>query len=138
MSGRLRFRLAHLLVVFHTISEGIRGECDRHGGYSALGGQVGIDCMVRPPCPGDTNYAPWKSETDARHTARAAHQDDDSTPPFRPCSIYPDLGPAGYDYLLKDPGRKRGLGYERVRVRVPMKMIWGYPCRTLVVMKDEW
>ena len=82
------------LFSFHSISKGVTGECGRRGGYfeatnisddilallykmvsvglcPPLGGQVGVDCMVRPPRPGDASYALWKSETDATHAALA-------------------------------------------------------------------
>ncbi|KAI0299399.1 transaminase [Multifurca ochricompacta] len=82
------------LVSFHSISKGVTGECGRRGGYfectnisedviammykmvsvvlcPALGGQVGVDCMVRPPRPGDASYPLWKAETDATHAALA-------------------------------------------------------------------
>ncbi|TFY56712.1 hypothetical protein EVG20_g8826 [Dentipellis fragilis] len=71
------------------------GECGRRGGYfecanigddvlaliykmvsvglcPPLSGQVGVDCMVRPPQEGDESYALWKQETDATHAALAA------------------------------------------------------------------
>lgn len=82
------------LFSFHSISKGVTGECGRRGGYfecanvsddilallykmvsvglcPPLGGQVGVDCMVRPPRPADASYALWKSETDATHAALA-------------------------------------------------------------------
>ena len=82
------------LVSFHSISKGVTGECGRRGGYfecanideeiiallykmasvslcPPIGGQVGIDCMVRSPRPEDASYALWKAETDATHTALA-------------------------------------------------------------------
>ncbi|KAI9513485.1 transaminase [Russula earlei] len=82
------------LVSFHSISKGVTGECGRRGGYfecanisediialmykmvsiglcPPLAGQVGVDCMVRPPRPGDASYALWKAETDATHAALA-------------------------------------------------------------------
>jgi alanine transaminase len=82
------------LVSFHSISKGVTGECGRRGGYfelanvpadtlallykmasvslcMPLGGQIGVDCMVRPPKPGDESYALWKTETDAIHAALA-------------------------------------------------------------------
>lgn len=82
------------LFSFHSISKGVTGECGRRGGYfecanvsddilallykmvsvglcPPLGGQVGVDCMVRPPRPGDASYALWKSETDATHASLA-------------------------------------------------------------------
>jgi alanine transaminase len=80
------------LVSFHSISKGVTGECGRRGGYfecanidediialvykmvsvglcPPLAGQVGVDCMVRSPRPGDASYALWKTETDATHAA---------------------------------------------------------------------
>jgi alanine transaminase len=82
------------LVSFHSISKGVTGECGRRGGYfecanvgediiallykmasvglcPPIAGQVGVDCMVRPPRPGDASYALWKAETDATHAALA-------------------------------------------------------------------
>jgi alanine transaminase len=82
------------LVSFHSISKGVTGECGRRGGYfecanidddiialvykmvsvglcPPLAGQVGVDCMVRPPRSGDASYALWKAETDATHAALA-------------------------------------------------------------------
>ena len=82
------------LVSFHSISKGVTGECGRRGGYfettnisaevtaliykmrsvtlcPPLPGQIGIDCLVRPPMPGDASYALWKTETDAIHAALA-------------------------------------------------------------------
>jgi alanine transaminase len=82
------------LVSFHSISKGVTGECGRRGGYfectniaddiiallykmasvalcPPLAGQVGVDCMVRPPRPGDASYPQWKAETDATHAALA-------------------------------------------------------------------
>jgi len=82
------------LVSFHSISKGVTGECGRRGGYfectnipddiiallykmasvglcPPLAGQVGVDCMVRPPRPGDASYPQWKTETDATHAALA-------------------------------------------------------------------
>jgi len=82
------------LVSFHSISKGVTGECGRRGGYfecanitedvialmykmvsvglcPPLGGQVGVDCMVRSPKPADASYALWKAETDATHAALA-------------------------------------------------------------------
>ena len=82
------------LVSFHSISKGVNGECGRRGGFfecanlsedvvallykmasvglcPPLGGQVGVDCMVRPPRSGDASYALWKAETDATHAALA-------------------------------------------------------------------
>lgn len=82
------------LISFHSISKGVTGECGRRGGYfectnipddlialmykmvsvglcPPLGGQVGVDCMVRPPRAGDASYELWKAETDATHAALA-------------------------------------------------------------------
>ncbi|KAH9034995.1 transaminase [Lactarius pseudohatsudake] len=82
------------LVSFHSISKGVMGECGRRGGYfectnisddivaliyklvsvllcPPLGGQIGVDCMVRPPRQGDASYALWKQETDTTHAALA-------------------------------------------------------------------
>jgi alanine transaminase len=82
------------LVSFHSISKGVTGECGRRGGYfecanvaddvvalmykmasvglcPPLSGQVGVDCLVRPPRTGDPSYPLWKSETDATHAALA-------------------------------------------------------------------
>lgn len=82
------------LVSFHSISKGVTGECGRRGGYyecaninddiiallykmasvtlcPPLSGQIGVDCMVRPPRPGDPSYQLWKTETDATHAALA-------------------------------------------------------------------
>ena len=76
------------LFSFHSISKGVTGECGRRGGYfectniseevlaliykmasvglcPPLGGQIGVDCMVRPPKEGDESYPLWKKETDA-------------------------------------------------------------------------
>ncbi|KAF8496628.1 pyridoxal phosphate-dependent transferase [Gautieria morchelliformis] len=80
------------LVSFHSISKGVSGECGRRGGYfetvnisaevraliykmrsvtlcPPLGGQVGVDCLVRPPRAGDASYALWREETEAIHAA---------------------------------------------------------------------
>lgn len=82
------------LVSFHSISKGVTGECGRRGGYfethnlsseinaliykmrsvtlcPPLAGQIGVDCLVRPPRPGDESYALWKEETSAIHKALA-------------------------------------------------------------------
>ncbi|KAH9167066.1 alanine aminotransferase [Lactarius sanguifluus] len=82
------------LVSFHSISKGVMGECGRRGGYfectnisddivaliyklvsvllcPPLSGQIGVDCMVRPPRQGDASYALWKQETDTTHAALA-------------------------------------------------------------------
>jgi len=83
------------LVSFHSISKGVSGECGRRGGYfectnfsddvlaliykmvsvglcPPLGGQIGVDSMVRPPKPGQESYELWKKETDAIHAALAS------------------------------------------------------------------
>ncbi|EPQ51972.1 PLP-dependent transferase [Gloeophyllum trabeum ATCC 11539] len=83
------------LFSFHSISKGVQGECGRRGGYfectnipdailsliykmvsvglcPPLTGQIGVDCMVRPPKPGDESYPLWKKETDAIHAALAS------------------------------------------------------------------
>ncbi|KAJ7861674.1 alanine aminotransferase [Mycena olivaceomarginata] len=83
------------LVSFHSISKGVSGECGRRGGYfeltnvstevralvyklvsvglcPPLGGQIGVDSMVRPPKEGEPSYPLWKSETDAIHAALAS------------------------------------------------------------------
>lgn len=83
------------LISFHSISKGVSGECGRRGGYfeaanisepvialmykmvsvglcPPLSGQVGVDCMVRPPKEGDESYALWKKETDTTHQALAS------------------------------------------------------------------
>lgn len=83
------------LVSFHSTSKGVTGECGRRGGYfevanvpeetiallykmvsvnlcMPVSGQIGVDCMVRPPRPGDESYALWKQETDTIHQALAA------------------------------------------------------------------
>jgi alanine transaminase len=82
------------LVSFHSISKGVTGECGRRGGYFELtnfapdvralvykmvsvglcppvAGQIGVDCMVRPPPPGSASHALWKKETDTIHAALA-------------------------------------------------------------------
>jgi alanine transaminase len=82
------------LISFHSISKGVTGECGRRGGYfectnipeetiallykmvsvglcPAVGGQIGVDCMVRPPVEGEESYALWKEETDRIHKALA-------------------------------------------------------------------
>ncbi|KIJ33545.1 hypothetical protein M422DRAFT_35465 [Sphaerobolus stellatus SS14] len=82
------------LVSFHSISKGVSGECGRRGGYfetfnispeinsliykmrsvtlcPPLSGQVGVECLVRPPKAGDPSYDLWKKETDAIHEALA-------------------------------------------------------------------
>ncbi|KAJ7594356.1 alanine aminotransferase [Mycena floridula] len=83
------------LVSFHSISKGVSGECGRRGGYfectniseqvlaliykmvsvglcPPLTGQIGVDCMVRPPKAGEESYELWKKETDAIHEALAS------------------------------------------------------------------
>lgn len=80
------------LVSFHSISKGVTGECGRRGGYfecvniaddvlammykmvsvglcPTLQGQIGVDCMVRPPRSGEESYPLWKEETDKIHAA---------------------------------------------------------------------
>ena len=75
------------LVSFHSISKGYSGECGRRGGFleivnvdekvleqvykissvglcPPLSGQVGVDCLVRPPQEGGESYAQWKEETE--------------------------------------------------------------------------
>ncbi|KAI0797294.1 transaminase [Irpex lacteus] len=82
------------LVSFHSISKGVKGECGRRGGYfectnisddvrailykmvsvglcPPLSGQIGVDCMVRPPKEGDPSYPLHKKETDTIHAALA-------------------------------------------------------------------
>jgi len=82
------------LVSFHSISKGVSGECGRRGGYfetyniapdllsliykmrsvtlcPPLSGQIGVDCLVRPPREGDASYPLWKTETDAIHAVLA-------------------------------------------------------------------
>jgi alanine transaminase len=82
------------LISFHSISKGVFGECGRRGGYfectnisddvialiykmvsvglcPSLQGQIGVDCMVRPPKEGEESYAVWKKETDTIHKALA-------------------------------------------------------------------
>jgi len=83
------------LISFHSISKGVTGECGRRGGYfecsnisddviafmykvvsvslcSPVSGQIGVDCLVRPPKPGQESYELWKKETDALHAALAS------------------------------------------------------------------
>ncbi|KZT01607.1 PLP-dependent transferase [Laetiporus sulphureus 93-53] len=83
------------LVSFHSISKGVFGECGRRGGYfeccnipadirallykmvsvglcPPLSGQIGVDCLVRPPKPGDASYPLWKQETDSIHAVLAS------------------------------------------------------------------
>lgn len=82
------------LVSFHSISKGVSGECGRRGGYfelanvpseinaliykmvsvglcPPLGGQVGVDSLVRPPKQGSESYKLWKEETDSIHAVLA-------------------------------------------------------------------
>ena len=82
------------LISLHSIFQGVTGECRRRGGYfectnvpenvialmykmvsiglcPPLSGQIGVDCLVRPPVPGEPSYELWKSETDAIHAALA-------------------------------------------------------------------
>jgi alanine transaminase len=83
------------LFSFHSISKGVSGECGRRGGYfecanvgddvlaliykmvsvglcPPLAGQVGVDCLVRPPRVGEPSYELWAQETGAIHKALAA------------------------------------------------------------------
>jgi len=83
------------LISFHSISKGVVGECGRRGGYfectniseeviafiykmvsvglcPPVSGQVGVDCLVRPPKPGQESYELWKKETDGLHAALAS------------------------------------------------------------------
>ena len=39
---------------------------------SPVSGQIGVDCLVRPPKPGQESYELWKKETDALHAALAS------------------------------------------------------------------
>ena len=82
------------LVSFHSISKGVFGESGRRGGYfectnisdeiiammykivsvslcPPLQGQIGVDCMVRPPKKGEESYPLWEQETNAIHKAVA-------------------------------------------------------------------
>ncbi|KAF8318817.1 putative alanine transaminase [Cantharellus anzutake] len=82
------------LISFHSISKGVTGECGRRGGYfectnvpedvialiykmasvglcPPVSGQIGVECLVRPPVDGDDSYPLWKKETDAIHAALA-------------------------------------------------------------------
>jgi alanine transaminase len=75
------------LVSFHSISKGYSGECGRRGGFleivnvdekvleqiykissvnlcPPLSGQVGVDCLVRPPKEDGESFALWKEETE--------------------------------------------------------------------------
>ena len=83
------------LISFHSISKGVVGECGRRGGYfectnisedviafiykmvsvglcPPVSGQVGVDCLVRSPKPGQESYELWKKETDGLHAALAS------------------------------------------------------------------
>lgn len=83
------------LVSFHSISKGVTGECGRRGGYfectnisddviafiykiasvslcSPVSGQIGVDCMVRPPKPGQESFELWEKETKKLHAALAS------------------------------------------------------------------
>lgn len=89
-----RLRSPVPLISFHSISKGVFGECGRRGGYfeccnvapdvrallykmvsvglcPPLSGQIGVDCLVRPPRAGEPSHARWKAETDAIHAALA-------------------------------------------------------------------
>ncbi|RPD55426.1 transaminase [Lentinus tigrinus ALCF2SS1-7] len=80
------------LFSFHSISKGVKGECGRRGGYfectnisddvrallykmssvnlcPPVSGQIGVDCLVRPPRPGEPSYELWKKETQTIHSA---------------------------------------------------------------------
>ena len=80
------------LFSFHSVSKGVTGECGRRGGYfectnisdevlallykmasvtlcPPLSGQIGVDCLVRPPKAGSPSHALWKQETDTIHAA---------------------------------------------------------------------
>lgn len=82
------------LISFHSISKGVTGECGRRGGYfectnvpddiialmykmvsitlcPPLSGQIGVDCLVRPPVEGEESYSLWKEETQSIHDALA-------------------------------------------------------------------
>lgn len=83
------------LFSFHSISKGVSGECGRRGGYfecanvsedvialiykmvsvglcPPLSGQIGVDCLVRPPKVGDESYPLWLKETSTIHDALAS------------------------------------------------------------------
>ncbi|TFK74710.1 alanine aminotransferase [Pluteus cervinus] len=83
------------LVSFHSLSKGVYAEGGRRGGYfectniseevialiykmvsagsgPPISGQIGVDCMVRPPKPGDESYELWKKETDTIHANLAS------------------------------------------------------------------
>lgn len=80
------------LISFHSISKGYSGECGRRGGFMELvnidedvlaqinkissvglcppaSGQIGVDCLVRPPVEGGESYALWKEETEGIKSA---------------------------------------------------------------------
>ncbi|TFK83695.1 transaminase [Polyporus arcularius HHB13444] len=80
------------LFSFHSISKGVKGECGRRGGYfectnisdevrallykmasvtlcPPVSGQIALDCLVRPPRPGQPSYEQYKKETDTIHAA---------------------------------------------------------------------
>ncbi|PSR72145.1 hypothetical protein PHLCEN_2v11993 [Hermanssonia centrifuga] len=82
------------LISFHSISKGVAGECGRRGGYfectnisedvrailykmvsvglcPPVSGQIGVDCMIRPPKEGEPSYPQYKQETDVTHAALA-------------------------------------------------------------------
>ncbi|KZV66031.1 PLP-dependent transferase [Peniophora sp. CONT] len=82
------------LVSFHSTSKGVVGECGRRGGYfevvnvaddvvaqmykmvsvglcPPLSGQIGVDCVVRPPKEGEASYPLYKSETSETHEVLA-------------------------------------------------------------------
>lgn len=82
------------LVSFHSISKGVSGECGRRGGYfecvnfsdeilalvykmvsvglcPPVSGQIGVDCMVRPPKEGEPSYPLWLEETEGLHAVLA-------------------------------------------------------------------
>jgi alanine transaminase len=82
------------LFSFYSISKGVICEGGRRGGYfectnisddileliyklmsvalcTPVCGQIGVDCMVRPPKEGEESYALWKKESDAIHSAFA-------------------------------------------------------------------
>jgi len=90
-----RLQSSARLVSFHSISKGVTGECGRRGGYfectnispdviallykmvsvnlcPPLGGQIGVDCLVRPPKEGDASFPLWKEETSTIHDALAS------------------------------------------------------------------
>jgi alanine transaminase len=90
----MRTRSPIPLVSFHSISKGVSGECGRRGGYfectnmseeiraliykmisvglcPPIAGQIGVDCLVRPPKEGEESYPLWKKETDTIHKVLA-------------------------------------------------------------------